>query len=140
MFQPFLEDFEKFKAELKEQYLDYWEENLIWMRKLGKEHFFNPHSQQPLIPKSPIVLSIIGALNPKVKDCLILLLGFNLSSEPSKIVEVLGLNFDPIQEIKKREKEREKKSETPNLESKTLSALSDTEYLDQIRQKINQTE
>ncbi len=68
-----LEDFTKFKADLKEKYLDYWEKNSILLNKLTiAEHYKGRDEKNREIkaPYSSTILTIILFLEPKVQEYL----------------------------------------------------------------------
>jgi hypothetical protein len=136
-----MESINQIKADIKEKWLDYYKTNQEWIQTLTLHQGRAVKTVDNITyyrPPAEFILGVISALDPRINDCLIFFT--QLSNDRNKLIESLGLNFDPEDELEKREKEKEKKSETPNLESKPPSALSDTEYLDQIRQKMNQTE
>jgi hypothetical protein len=140
MFDAFSEDFEQFKAELQEKWLDYWEENEDLIRTLGIEKFgtcINDKYGYHFYPKPEFMLSVLGTKDPRIKDFILFLRSLKLSSELAQVVITLDLSGDPFVLLKKRQKERE---ESQKQSTSLTSELSDTEYLDQIRQKMNQTE
>lgn len=125
---------EQFKAELKEKWLNYYQENRSWL-----QHCMNENSgwcdcvdyeeeelkslgvDKDYCPRRPecyFILGVISVLEPSARGLLSFMTHLNDDSED--LVKALGLDFDPELELKKR----------PQQE-KTAS-----EYLDQIREEI----
>jgi hypothetical protein len=131
---------DQLKESIKEKWLTYYESNISWLKIAMEKNgdFWTQTEDGGRRPNSHLIIGVITSLDPNLSS----LMSFScqLNSDADDIIKSLGLNFNPEDELEKREKEKEKKIETPNSESKPPSALSDTEYLDQIRQKNNQTE
>ncbi|NCQ94393.1 MAG: hypothetical protein EWV75_20900 [Microcystis wesenbergii Mw_QC_S_20081001_S30D] len=101
-----MRNFEELKAGLKDKWLDYYEVNQSWIRVFmtATNSWINtPDSGKR--PSSQLILGVATALETQLfmwmsPFCV-------LSHDSNRIVDALGLNFDPEIELKKREKERE---------------------------------
>lgn len=110
-----VEEFEEFKAQLREKWLDYYEVNLLCLEKnklqIPKREisFRNVNSgaiESKYRPDDSIILSIIISFDQKTKDYIQFL--SMATNDIYKIVELLGLNFDPKIELEKRKEKRAK--------------------------------
>ena len=129
-----IEQPEKFKAELKDKWLDYYEANRNWLQS-----FMNKNSSwttnvkyegeledpkyTPRRPNAHIILGTITVLEPQTQGWLVFCP--NLQTDPNLIIKALGLDFDPELELKKREQQKLQIQQTTSIE-----------YLDQIREEI----
>jgi hypothetical protein len=125
---------EQFKAELKEKWLNYYQENRTWLQHCmnenggwcdsvdyDEEELKSLGVDEDYCPRRPecyFILDVISVLEPSARGLLSFMTHLNDDSED--LVKALGLDFDPELELKKR----------PQRE-KTAS-----EYLDQIREEI----
>ncbi|AFZ37252.1 hypothetical protein Sta7437_3757 [Stanieria cyanosphaera PCC 7437] len=125
---------EQFKAELKEKWLNYYQENRSWLQQCMNENsgwcdcveyeeeelksFEVEEDYCPRRPECYFILGVVSVLEPSVRGLFTFMEYSTGSSE--QLVNALGLDFDPELELKKR----------PQQE-KTAS-----EYLDQIREEI----
>jgi hypothetical protein len=109
-----VEDFEEFKANLKEKWLDYYEANQELLQKLGTDFKSNDHWI--------FTLGVLSALDPQMTPKVEEWIDFYLTHIPvhihsysdkaTKVVEFLGLKFDYEEELEKRAEEREKAQKT----------------------------
>jgi Family of unknown function (DUF5331) len=77
-----------------------------------------------------LILGAVSSLEPSLKE---LLPPFcDLNPDPTKLVDLLGLNFDPRIELEKRATEAATSQETHNI---PLLTDADTEYLKKIREE-----
>lgn len=80
---------EQFRTAVKEQWLNYFAENRIWLTRL--RIWVNCDGQRR--PSSSFILATLSILEPELNQLLPLIV--DLSSNPDKIVAALGLNFNP---------------------------------------------
>ena len=106
----------QFKAELREKWLSYYQTNRDWLQhcmnedsgwsddvdyeedeleELELEEDYNPRR-----PECYFILGVITILEPSVQG--LLSFGSGISTRSEKLVEALGLDFDPEIELKKR--------------------------------------
>jgi hypothetical protein len=129
---------EKFKAELKEKWLNYYETNRSWLQhymdedggwsdevEYDKKELKSLELDRDYYPRRPecyFILGVVSVLEPSIQG----LLSFagSLATDSEQLLEALGLNFDPELELKKR------------LQKTTNQQLNlDSQYLDQIREE-----
>lgn len=132
-----LERPEQFKAELKDKWLDYYEANRNWIKSLidsntnwGKNLNYYYDKQElenlgyndytPCRPESLFIIGIVANLDSQLQGLFAFLL-----KNPDEILSMIGLNFDPEIELKKREQQK--------LQNQIQI---DSQYLDQIREEI----
>lgn len=123
--------FEKFKTTLKPKWLDYYQINRCWIRSLmdSKNGWVNTPDKGKR-PSSDVILGAITALEPRLAE---LMLPFcELNSDANKLVDLLGLHFDPVIELEKRAVEAAK---TQEAEIIPFLSDADTEYLNKIREE-----
>lgn len=114
-----IEQVEEIKAELKDKFLDYYEANRSWLKRMNNEYT----SQS--IRNSWFILGIITALEPKSELRELLQYFLLITNDCNSIIKALGLDFDPEKELEKRTAElAAKETQTPS------------EYLDKIREEI----
>lgn len=121
--------FEKLKVLLKQKWLNYYETNRSWIKKVNMGWERTPDGGRR--PNSPLILGAINAVEPNLaEECLLTFC--HLNTDPNKLVEALGLNFDPEIELKKREAEG-----SISQEAQIVPSLpdSDTEYLKKLREE-----
>ncbi len=99
--------FEELKPNLKDKWLDYYEANQRMVRQLMKNGHQLAYGNGFSRPNSEFILGIISVLEPRVEEYLFCF--FLVSKDLDQIVSILGLNFDPETELKKR---REKNSKS----------------------------
>jgi hypothetical protein len=92
--------FEELKTSVKDKWLDYYETNRDWLD--GLEVWENN------IPNSSLILGVVAALEPKIKDFLIPFK--ELNKYPDQLIKVLELGFDPEKELEIRAKQRKEKT------------------------------
>jgi Family of unknown function (DUF5331) len=85
---------EHLRQSLKEKWLGYYQENRLWLNRLGV--WVNCEGQRR--PSSSFILSALSILEPELTTLLPLVV--DLNSNPDRIVIALGLNFNPEEEIK----------------------------------------
>jgi Family of unknown function (DUF5331) len=135
----FLESFENFQAELKEKWLDYYETNVDWIHTLMDSTNRWYKLSEGSRPDSMLVLGAVSALDSNCKGLMNSFL--KLSIDQNKLVLASGLNFDPDLELEKREEAGIREAKIIPLLAEMESQKSsntDTGYLDQIRQDMNQ--
>ena len=107
---------EQFKAELKEKWLNYYQENRSQLQRYidensgwsdsvdyeeeELENYEVDEDYQPRRPECYFILGVISALEPSIKGLLSFAGDLNTNSE--KLVKTFGLDFDPELELKKR--------------------------------------
>jgi hypothetical protein len=117
---------EKLKDSLKDKWLDYYLVNQSWLKKMT-------WIQSPDGGKRPPCLLIIGAISSLEPSLRELLPPFcDLNPDPTKLVDLLGLHFDPRLELEKRAAEAAISQEASIL---PLLTDADTEYLKKIREE-----
>ena len=112
--------FENFTSALKQKWIDFFQANHSWiglqMKVTGVK---TPDGG--IRPHSYFILGAINALEPKLGT--LMLPFYQLNPDADKLVEILGLNFDPDMELAKRTSRPEKM----NLqEAEPSRLLSDT--------------
>lgn len=101
--------FEEIKPTLKDKWLDYYEANQRMINKLmdlGYKYEDSRHKR----PNSDFIIGTVSALEPKLEEYLFCF--FLVCNDLNKIVEALGLNFDPELQLKRRNKKREEEATT----------------------------
>ncbi|MEA5533840.1 DUF5331 domain-containing protein [Crocosphaera sp. XPORK-15E] len=122
--------FEETKATLPNKWLDYYQINRSWIRSLmDSRSWWRKTTDDGKRPCADIILGAITALEPKLS---IWMPPFcQLNSDGDKLIEVLGLHFDPEKELKKRAEERAK---LPPV------APSEIDEIERIRQQLSKGE
>jgi len=82
------------RQSLKLKWLTYYRDNRDWIDKLGI--WITTDGQRR--PSSGFILASLAAIEPNLNNLLPLVV--DLSSNPDRIITVLGLNFSPDQELK----------------------------------------
>ncbi len=82
------------RQSLKLKWLTYYRDNRDWIDKLGI--WITTDGQRR--PSSGFILASLAALEPNLNSLLPLVV--DLSSNPDRIINALGLNFSPDQELK----------------------------------------
>ncbi|MEW6494800.1 MAG: DUF5331 domain-containing protein [Cyanobacteriota bacterium] len=91
--------FEKFTAALQQKWLDYFQANRSWIILQMKVAAANTPDGGKR-PSSYFILGVVNALEPKLGNLMVPFC--QLNSDAEKLVDVLGLNFDPEKELVKR--------------------------------------
>ena len=133
----FLEKPEQFKAELKDKWLDYYQENRNWLQALmtrsgnwkQKIHSYEDEELEqleyndysPRRPNDCFIFGVISSLEPQLSR----LFNFIAPNDSLELIKQLGLDFDPEIELKKRSRQQSQQQEK-----------SPSEYLDKIREEI----
>ena len=112
-----IEQVEELKAELKNKFLDYYQANQNWLKKM--------EGMGQRVDNTWFILGVVTALEPKSELKELLQYFLMVSQDFATIARALGLNFEPEKELEKRQTELAVK------ETKTV-----TQYLDQIREEI----
>jgi len=92
--------FEELKPTLKDKWLDYYEANRRVIKKLMELGHKYSYGQRP---KSDFIIGTVSALEPRLEDYLFCF--FLVCDDLDKILKTLELDFDPEEELKKREEE-----------------------------------
>jgi alanyl-tRNA synthetase len=99
-----MSSFEELKATLPSKWLDYYEVNRSWIKPLmDSRNWWHKTPDDGKRPCSDIIIGAITALEPELS--LWMSPFCELNSDGNRLVEVLGLNFDPKKELEKRAKE-----------------------------------
>lgn len=94
--------FEQIKPSIKTKWLDYYENNQEWMKLLmdGGEYVETPDGGRR--PQGSVIVGAISAMESRLAE--ILYHFFLVHANFDTVVDVIGLNFDPLMELKKLEK------------------------------------
>ena len=110
----------KFKAELKEKWLTYYQENIAWIvaKGLHDDKYWDHQGNRHTRPKGEFIIPVIAALEPRISTMMPCLCK---SKSFEEIVTILGLDFDPDFLIAQEELEKRgiKEIETVDLLSET---------------------
>lgn len=99
-----MSSFEELKATLPAKWLDYYQINHSWIKPLmDSRSWWHKTPDGGRRPCADIIIGAITALEPKLS--LWMSPFCELNSDGNKLVEVMGLNFDPVKELEKRAKE-----------------------------------
>ena len=112
-----IEQVEELKAELKDKFLDYYQANQNWLKKM--------EGMGQRTDNTWFILGVVTALEPKSELKELLQYFLMVSQDSDTIARALGLDFNPEKELERRQIELAAK------ETKTA-----TNYLDQIREEI----
>ena len=133
-----LDLFEELQPNLKDKWLDYYEANRFWLKPFidekGSGYKYVPSTQSGR-PSSEIILGVITTLEPRLAE--LLLYWFLVDADFDKVINTLGLHFDPEIELKVRAKEAAKTQQAEIIPSLAESS-SEFASLDDIRQQIKQ--
>jgi hypothetical protein len=111
--------FEKFTIVLKQKWLDYFQSNRSWIiLQMKVAAVKTPDGGQR--PPSFMILGVATALEPKLGNLMVPF--YQLNSDADKLVEVLGLNFDPEKELAKRSEQS-----TQPQDAEIIALLPDSE-------------
>jgi hypothetical protein len=100
-----MSNFEELKASLPRQWLDYYQNNQAWIKCLmDSRGWWRKTPDGGKRPSADIIIAAATALEPKLS---VWMYPFcQLSSDGDKLLEVLGLNFDPEKkQLEKKERE-----------------------------------
>ena len=140
------EEFEQMKSELREKWLNYYEINRDWI-KISKIHqgqgwveVIEDKNVSLYCPDSKLIIGFVSALDKRVSKFIYISMQFSGVCNLDKIVQGLGLRFDPDIALKEREKTMQEKEEIQ--EAKLLTA--DEEYysdplIEELRKEANQS-
>ncbi|MEB3250309.1 MAG: DUF5331 domain-containing protein [Merismopediaceae bacterium] len=119
-----MSNFETIKAILKDKWLDYYQDNQLWILKMSGWQFNRR-------PNSSFILGVISVLYPKIIKYLTLMI--EIDEKGNNIVTELGLEFDPRDEIKKRNDQIGfQEFLTKNLPNELADCLTEKDFLDEI--------
>ena len=137
-----------YKALIKEKLLDAYENNPLVLEKIIqlKDKANLSHTNKYRFLHHNYLASILVVLCPEATNFIILALDFN--SDLDSILQTIGLNFDPRQELEKRARERKLAQEATlvqgnniiGLLSEDLAYRAAHEGLEEIRSQIRQQE
>lgn len=85
---------EELRQSAKEKWLNYYRENRTWIARLAT--WGNYKGQRR--PSSSFILACLSVLEPELPKLLPIMV--ELSNDPDRLVSVLGLNFNPENELK----------------------------------------
>lgn len=80
---------ERLRRNLKRKWLNYYRENRSWLVKLGIWVSYDGYRR----PSSSFILATVSVLEPQLAELFPLIV--ELSHDPDRVVEALGLDFDP---------------------------------------------
>ena len=80
---------ERLRQTLRRKWLSYYRNNRSWLVKLGIWVSCDGHRR----PSSSFILATVSVLEPRLTDLFPLIV--DLSHDPDRVVQVLGLDFDP---------------------------------------------
>lgn len=146
-----LEEFEKLKADLRKKWLDYYEINQAWIKvaAINKTHTWvevvDGKSVTMTCPDSKLVIGVVSDYDPRVSEFIQVSTQFSGTCNLDKIVEGLGLRFDPDVALAERAEAAAKLEEAKLLaaqlqETKLSVAITrpiDDLGLDKLRKEIN---
>ena len=141
------EDFEQAKVELREKWLDYYEANHRWIKIAGLEEGQRWNKSVDGVittlqcPNSILIIGVVSSLDKRVADSIQIAMQLSGNCRIDKIIEGLGLRFDPDIALEERRKAQEEKEEVQ--EAKLLTAGEDDEDddelgLEALRREANQ--
>ncbi|GAC1489541.1 MAG: hypothetical protein NVS2B14_00890 [Chamaesiphon sp.] len=90
--------FENFTSALKQKWIEYFQVNRSWISLQMKVTAVKT-PDGGMRPTSYFILGSINALEPKLGT--LMLPFYQLNSDADKLVDILGLNFDPDMELAK---------------------------------------
>jgi Family of unknown function (DUF5331) len=85
---------EELRQSVKEKWLNYYRENRAWVTRLATWGNYNGQRR----PSSSFILASLSVLEPELPKLLPIMV--ELSNDPDRLVTVLGLNFNPENELK----------------------------------------
>ncbi|MDX2097363.1 MAG: DUF5331 domain-containing protein [Leptolyngbyaceae cyanobacterium bins.59] len=93
---------DELRQSLKLKWLTYYRENRAWVTRIG---IWVTHKGQRR-PSSSFILATLSVLEPELTQVLPLIVEF--SNSPDRVIEALGLNFNPDEAMKSLESTRKK--------------------------------
>ena len=130
---------EQFKAELKDKWLNYYQENRSWLQHYMDEdggwsdsvdydeeelkNFKIEEDYEPRRPECYFILGVVTVLEPSVRG--LLAFAGSLTTDSEELVKALGLDFDPELELQRKSRQ------TTHQKTET-----DLTYLDRVREEI----
>jgi hypothetical protein len=85
---------EELRQSVKEKWLNYYRENRTWIARLATWGSYKGQRR----PSSSFILACLSVLEPELPKLLPIMV--ELSNDPDRLVSVLGLNFNPENELK----------------------------------------
>ena len=134
------EEFQDMKAGLREKWLDYYEINAHWIQvtSLRKGQSWNEAGDGQAVtlycPDSKLIIGAIGSLDKRVADFIYVSMRLSGQYNLDKIVEGLGLRFDP--DIALEERAEETEDEEDDIENEQVKV--DNLGLEQLRREASQ--
>jgi hypothetical protein len=86
-------DISQFRQSLKLKWLNYYKDNQHWISRMGIWISYGEHRR----PTSSFILGTLAVVEPQLTAMLPLIV--DLNHNPDRVVEVLGLNFNPETEL-----------------------------------------
>ena len=117
-----LKAFEEVKATLKDRWLDYYEANQVWIDPI----LINKKGEELKLMRNFLILGSITSIEPKLKEYLPLFCQLNTNSDD--LVRVMGLDFNPANELYSRQGRRKRSEEAKAEESKKKAESANTCY------------
>ena len=107
------DEFEKLKVTLNDKWLDYYEVNRSWIKRIlpKNRNGYNEYLDSDTL--AYFVLGVITVIEPKVKECLELF--SELNKEPKSLLGVLGIDYLALDE--KLKERAEKRAKNPQFNS-----------------------
>ena len=101
-----MSEFEKLKATLNDKWLDYYEVNRSWIIRILPKHTNGYNQCIDSETLAYVVLGVITAIEPKVKEFLELF--SELNQDPRSILQVLEIDYlDLDRKLKERSEKRD---------------------------------
>ncbi|MFG3816656.1 DUF5331 domain-containing protein [Limnothrix redekei] len=85
---------EQLRRSIRQKWLDYYRDNRSWLARMAIWTESELGHRRPL---SSFLLATATVLEPRVTELMPLLV--DLSSDPDRVIEALGLDFDPDREL-----------------------------------------
>lgn len=136
-----LKELEQLKIELKEKWLDYYEINHDWIKvaALHKTHtwveILDGKSVPMACPDSKLIIGVVSDSDPRVSEFIQVSTNFSGTCNLDKIVEGLGLRFDPEVALEERAEQAVKFEEAKLLAVK-LQETNANNYSDRTPDKL----
>ncbi len=105
------------RQSLKVKWLQYYRENREWLVKLGVWVSYDGERR----PSSSFILATLSVLEPRLSQLMPIVV--DLNSNPDRVVQALGLNFSPDDELKRAIASGLLSSETIAFDEKSLKLL-----------------
>jgi Family of unknown function (DUF5331) len=104
---------------LKDKWLEFYQANHSWIKILMEDgNFSESLDNNETRPEAWFILGVVSALEPSLKEMLVPFC--KLNTDEDKLIDALGLDFDPEKELTKWKAEK-------------ANSQSETEFLNQFR-------